>query len=227
MTAIKPQIVILSIVIMFLIACSGANAAPLIISWSNDITNDADVYPVPNYEQTVTFTAVPDETIITWSWYQDSTPLIHNYNNFSTSFSSPHHHNISVTGTNTNGTTQMITWYPIVHRELATEHVELLNESGYYYLLTSFEDDTDFEIFLESAFIPYTVVLGKLFFLLIFGAYFGLLWVRQEKSVIPIVLGFSIGGLLLSFISEDFAQMAVLFLIVGAMGVLYSIYRER
>lgn len=227
MTAIKPQIAILSVVIVFLIVCSGANAAPLIISWSNNITNDDDMYPVPNYEQTVAFTVSSDEPITTWTWYRDSVTLTHNYDNLSTSFNSAHHHNVSVTGTNVNGTTQMVTWYPIVHRELATEHVELLNESGYDNLLTSFQDDTDFETFLESAFIPYTIVLGKLFFLLIFGAYFGMLWVRQEKSVIPIVLGFSIGGLLLGFISEDFAQMAVLFLIVGAMGVLYSIYRER
>ena len=151
----------------------------------------------------------------------------HNYDNISTSFDSPYHHNVSVTGTNTNGTTQLITWYPIVHREIASEHVELLNDSAYDEIIDSFSGDTDFEVFLEASFIPYTLILGKLFLLLVFGAYFGMLWVRQEKSVIPIVLGFSIGGLLIGFISEDFAQMAILFIIIGAMGVLYSVYRER
>jgi len=226
-SAIKPHILIVSALIAVLILCSGANAAPTITSWSNDITGDNSEYPVVNHLQFINMNVVADEAIVTWTWYVDDVDTLHNYDNASVSFSSPFNHNVSVIGTNAGGSTQMITWYPVVCRELATEPVEMLNETAYDNILTSFSDDTDFEEFLSASTLPYTLVIGRLFFLIVYGVFFAMLWIRQESSIIPIVLGFSVGGLLLGFVSEDFAQTAVLFIIIGAMGVLYSVYRER
>jgi hypothetical protein len=226
-TAIKTCRAIVSAFIILSILCGISNAAPSIDSWTNSITLDSDIYPVVDHAQSINFNATSDEGITTWTWYVDGTDQSHNFDNLSASFTSPFNHNVSVMGANANGSTQMITWYPVVHRELSTTPVELLNESGYDRVLASFEGDTDFEEFLSASTVPYTLILGRLFFLIIYGIYFVMLWIRQEKSIVPIVLAFSIGGLLIGFISEDFAGTAVLFIIIGAMGVLYSIYRER
>lgn len=227
MTAIKLCRAVVSAFIVLLILCGLSNAAPTIDSWKNSITLDSDIYPVVDHAQSINFNATPNEAIVTWTWYVNGVAQSHNFDNLSTSFTTPFNHNVSVTGTNAGGTTQMITWYPVVHREMSTTPVELLNESGYDRVLASFEGDTDFEEFLSASTVPYTLIIGKVFFLIIYGIFFVMLWVRQEKSIVPIVLAFSIGGLLIGFISEDFAGTAVLFIIIGAMGVLYSIYRER
>lgn len=210
-----------------LMLCSTANAAPTIVDWNNSITGDSDLYPVVNHAQSITFNVNADETITTWTWYVDLVSQSNNYDNLTASLTYPFNHNVSVIATNANGSSGMLTWYPVAHRELSTTQVETLNESGYDRILDSFEGDTDFEEFVSASTTPYTVPLGRLFFVFVFGIYFVMLWIRQEKSIIPIVLAFSIGGILLGMISEDFAGTAVLFIIIGGMGVMYSLYRER
>lgn len=227
MTLNKTRSAILSGFILMLMLCSTANAAPIIDDWNNSITGDSDLYPVVDNAQSIRFNVSANETITTWTWYIDGVVQSNNYDNLTTSFTDPFNSNVSVIATNATGSSPMLTWYPVVHREMSTTQVETLNESGYDRILGAFEGDTDFEEFFAASAVPYTIPFGRLFFLFVYSIYFVMLWMRQEKSIIPIVLAFSIGGIFLGMISEDFAKTAVLFIIIGAMGVLYSVYRER
>lgn len=227
MTLYKSHSAILSGLIVLFVLCSPVNAVPELDDWTNSITDDNSLHPVVDNAQSVTLTANATEAITSWTWYIDLVLQSNNYDNITTSFTDPFQHNVSVIATNAAGSTAMLTWYPVVHREMSTTHVEMLNESGYNRVLGSFEGDTDFEEFISASVVPYTIPFGRLFFLFIFGIYFVMIWMRQEKSIVPVVLAFSIGGILLGMISEDFAGTAVLFIIIGGMGVMYSLYRER
>lgn len=223
----KTHRAVLSGLIVLLMFCLPVNAVPEIDTWNNSITGDVSLYPVADDSQSITFTANATETITTWTWYIDSVLQSNNYDNITTSFNEPFNHNVSVIAKNAGGSTGMLTWYPVVHRAVSVTHVETLNESGYDRILGAFEGDTDWEEFISATTVPYTIPFGRLFFLFVFGIYFVMLWMRQEDSIVPIVLAFSIGGILLGMISEDFAGTAVLFIIIGGMGVMYSLYRER
>lgn len=227
MTLNKPRIAFLSVLIITLIVCGTANAAPTIDDWNNSITGDSETYPVTDYAESIRFNASANEVIITWSWWIDDIAQSNNYDNLTTSFTDPFNHNVSVIATNAGGSSSMLTWYPVVHRKMTNDTVELLNESGYDRILASFEGETDYEEFISASVTPYTIPFGRIFFVFIFGIYFVMLWMRQEKSIIPIVLAFSIGGILIGMIAEDFAGTAVLFIIIGAMAVIYSVFRER
>lgn len=227
MTLNKTTIVVLSGLIVLLMLCVSVNAVPEIDTWNNSIDGDESLYPVVDDSQSITLTSNATEAITTWTWYIDSVSQSNNYDNITTSFTDPFNHNVSVIATNAGGSSAMLTWYPVVHRAVSVTHVETLNESGYDRILAAFEGDTDWEEFISASTVPFTIPFGRLFFLFVFGIYFVMLWMRQEDSTIPIVLAFSIGGILLGMISEDFAGTAILFIIIGGMGILYSVYRER
>jgi hypothetical protein len=84
--------------------------APGIISWSNSKTNNNSPTLTVNTSEPVNFNATANQTITTWNWYQDDVNQNNNNNNFTTSWSTSGTKIIQVNATNSNGTSNTITW---------------------------------------------------------------------------------------------------------------------
>ncbi len=111
-----------------------------------------------------------------------------------------------------------------------------IDDSPYYALisaLTGYEGAInesavpDFFGFAESTVTPYTNIVGNLFFVIFFGVFFLMLWLRQENIMIPSVIGIIAGGALLGFAPAEFRLPAILFISFSIFGVIYSLLKER
>jgi hypothetical protein len=85
-------------------------SAPNITSWSNNKTSNLDLNIAVNVSEVVNFNATANQTIVTWSWFKDDANQSHNFDNFTTSFSTNTTHTIKVNATNSNGVSNTITW---------------------------------------------------------------------------------------------------------------------
>lgn len=86
--------------------------APNINSWGNSQYNNSDlVISIPLIKGRMTkFNITANQTIDTWNWFKDGVNQSNNYDNFSTNFSNWGTYTIQVNATNTNGTSNTITW---------------------------------------------------------------------------------------------------------------------
>ncbi len=84
--------------------------APTITSWGNDKTNNNDLTLTINTSETVKFNATANQTITTWSWFKDDVNQNNNFDYLTTSWSSSGIKTIKVKVTNSNGTSNIITW---------------------------------------------------------------------------------------------------------------------
>ncbi len=94
--------------------------APSITFWSNSKTNNNSLTLAVNTSETVNFNATANQTITTWNWYQDGVNQNNNYDNFTTSWSTSGTKSIQVNATNSNGTSNTITWNITVQAQPAT-----------------------------------------------------------------------------------------------------------
>ena len=84
--------------------------APNITSWSNTKTNNNTANFTSNVSESVTFNATANQTITTWNWYVNGTNQNINYDNISLSYSTAGTRLIQVNATNSNGTSNTISW---------------------------------------------------------------------------------------------------------------------
>jgi len=87
-----------------------ANPTPAITSWGNTKTGDDILSIALNTSESVTFNATANQSITTWNWYVDGESAGNNTAYFQTSFTSGGIINVSVSGTNENGTTDAAIW---------------------------------------------------------------------------------------------------------------------
>ena len=83
--------------------------APNITSWGNNKTNNESLTLTLNNSEGIRFNATANQSITTWTWFQDDVNQNNNYDNFSTSLTGGNH-TIKVNATNGNGVSNTITW---------------------------------------------------------------------------------------------------------------------
>ena len=106
-------------------------AAPSITSWYNNITGDGVISFQVNLSQAaINFSAVADQTIITWTWKKDGIDQNHNYDNITLNWTSNGTKTVSVYGTNTNGTSNTVTWTVTIGEE---EYGDILEQLTFIY----------------------------------------------------------------------------------------------
>jgi hypothetical protein len=66
-----------------------------------------------------------------------------------------------------------------------------------------------------------------MFYVFLFILPMAAIWIRQEKSIIPIGLGIIFGGLLIGFLPEAWQVPLQLFIVLTTLGVMYSLFKER
>lgn len=211
--------------LLMLILCIPCYAAPGWTTWNNSKDNST-VYPHLNHSESITFNVTANEAITQYYWYKDNTLISNNWDNYTTSFTTPFTHNISVIGHGAAGNTSMLSWYPVVAREVATSTPETMDETGYEDMLDAVESES-FESFVGASIFPYTNLMASTFYLVVFGLYFIMVWLRQDGMSNVIVVGFGVGAILLGFMVESFAQTLIMLLVIGVTAIFYSLVKER
>lgn len=84
--------------------------APRIVSWYNNRTNDSSTNISISGAETIYFNATADQKIDLWSWTLNDKNMNHNYDNFTYAFRESGLFYLNVSGRNSNGTTQTISW---------------------------------------------------------------------------------------------------------------------
>ena len=143
---------------------------------------------------------------------------------------------VTLTITDSAGYTAKDTVKCCVLRKKTDETVASIDDSPYYALITALTGYKgainesavpDFFGFAEATVTPYTNIVGNLFFVIFFGMFFLMLWLRQENIMIPSVIGIIVGGALLGFAPAEFHLPAILFVSFSIFGVIYSMLKER
>jgi iron complex transport system substrate-binding protein len=100
-----------SLLLMILFAgIASASSAPVIISWQNSKTNDEQTSLLINVSENISFKVTADEIIDNWNWTLNGVEQKHNFNSWSYNFSKYGIYYVNVSGSNSNGTTQNISW---------------------------------------------------------------------------------------------------------------------
>lgn len=87
-----------------------SNPSPALVSWGNNKTNNQTLSFTINTSEGINLNVTANQTITTWLWAVNGTDQSVNYDNFSTSWATVGVRNVSVNGTNSNGTSNTIYW---------------------------------------------------------------------------------------------------------------------
>ncbi|TFH43165.1 MAG: hypothetical protein E4G94_05225, partial [ANME-2 cluster archaeon] len=105
---------------------------PAITSWSNNKTNDDATSLTIYINEAVMFNATADQSIAAWNWSKDGVLQDNNYDNFSTSWSTPGIKTASVYAVNENGTSSIVTWTVSVIIEINPVELTKLSKTAPY-----------------------------------------------------------------------------------------------
>jgi len=81
--------------------------------------------------------------------------------------------------------------------------------------------------FFGAVTIPFTTFMGSLFYVFLYVLPLAVIWVRQEKALVPVGLSVIFGGILLTQLPVAWQLPAQLFIILTVFGLLYSMFKER
>jgi len=219
-------IVAILCIALLILSSPVALSAPIISAYSNTATNDDSLYPDIVNGATVTFSVTINETVTLYEWWDGSTQITNDQNTFARSWTDPYYQNVTMKATTANGTVQM-SWYPVVYRAVGITTAETINETPYDNMMASMEDETDYVAFLSAATLPFTTVISSMFYVLIWGIYFGMVWIRQESIYIPSVVGLIVGVVLFVFLPSNFAVAGTSLLVLSAAAAIFNLYKER
>lgn len=203
------------------------SSVPELTDYNNSISNNQ--FPHVDLLTNIQFNVTANESV-NYHWYVDNVNQSHNYDNFTIQWDTSGHKNVSVYGTNVNGSTLQITWNVFVKIGVSTgaDEVATLSSEPYDVLITAISgENPDFEGVLSASTMPYTNIVGNVFYLIIICVPLFMLWIRQENKIIPVVLGLSLGGIFLMFMPEQYIPTAILLILISVTGILYTLFKQR
>ncbi|MGB8216782.1 MAG: ice-binding family protein, partial [Candidatus Methanoperedens sp.] len=95
--------------ITWTVTVPSSGGAPSITSWGNTKTNSASTSVTVNASESVRFNATANQTV-DFNWFKDGSSTGTVFDNLTTSFGSGGTHTVQVNATNSNGTSNTITW---------------------------------------------------------------------------------------------------------------------
>lgn len=203
-----------------------SEAAPVIDSQANNATNDDSTYIAINYSQCVLFTVTANETITSWAWHANGIDQSRNAPDITLCYSQWGYHNLTVTATNANGiaSAEYRVW---VNRELETTTQAEVDETGYEMIEASFEGEPSWTDFTDAIAFPYTAMMGRIFFLFLFGLPLLMIYIRQDAINIPATIMFMFGAVILFLLPAQWLLIGEVLMALALFGAIYKIYKER
>ena len=110
----------------------------------------------------------------------------------------------------------------------AGNETALLNTTWMNSLMDSINGSSpDFTQFFRALSLPYTTILGAIFYIFIYLLPLVIIWLRQEKVLIPAGLLGIFGLLLIPMLPAEWRLLAGLCVILTSFSIIYSLFKER
>lgn len=192
------------------------------------ITPTSNISSVVTNGAAVTFSFSSTEPVVTSHFIVngvDTTTALQSItiNTFNESAS---YYNVTAYAVNANGTSNVLSYRVTTTRYLASAHVGFVDDSRYDDVITGFKEK-DYEALLVASVYPFTDLIGRIFYLILFAMPFVLLWKQQERMTIPTVLALITGCLFIGYIPEQFKDFIVYAIILSFGANFYFMTRER
>jgi len=220
---------ILISLLVCLLSVTSIEAAPSILSYNNSVS-DTNLYPHQNVHTNIIFNVTADEIITAWTWLRDGIDVANNNPTYTTQWIGPGQKNITVYGTNANGSTAQLSWYPKIEQEMAGSGDEIteINTSAYDSIMDVIgSEDPNFEAFLFALTMPHTSIIGSLLYVILYGVPFLFMWLSQGSAKIPAILGCMLAPVMLGAFNPDYIGLSILMILLVLFGVVYTMYKSR
>ncbi|MCK9576122.1 MAG: hypothetical protein M0R51_09365 [Clostridia bacterium] len=136
------------------------------------------------------------------------------------------YYNVSVIASD-GSDSNMLTWSVTVPREKATVSIETIGDDEEYNNLMDNFTDMDWEGLTQSATTPFTDVMGRMFYVVLFILPFVLMWKQQETMTIPAIVAMFFGTLLIGFVPEQYKTLITFAVILSFAANFYLMSRNR
>jgi hypothetical protein len=117
-----------------------------------------------------------------------------------------------------------------LNSERVLKPIEHIDQTGSDALLKII-DQTDTQplnwaALVRIAYSPYSAKLGNLALLIIFAIPFLMMWIRQQNSLIPAIVGMILGGFIIALLPEEYHLAAMGFIGLSILAVIFGIVKE-
>lgn len=85
----------------------------------------------------------------------------------------------------------------------------------------------NFSIFAYAIALPFTAIMGNLFFVFLFGIPFLMMWLRQESMNVPLALGIILAAGIFMFLPPEYVISAMGIMALAIVGAIYLVFKER
>ena len=217
----------LSFILFLLLLIPAVVAVPTITVYNNSISDDS--YPNIAVNNAIKFNASANGVITSWHWVVDGVDQSNNYNNLSKSWTTPGYKTVIVSATSGTGTSANITWNPIILPDSTTiTTLDSIDTTSFDNLTGSFSGSSfNLSRFLGAVTTPFTNNIGDLFYVFLYILPLLIIWVRQEKALIPAGIGIILGIIVFPSLPPQYLIPAGMFIVITFVGVIVSITKER
>jgi hypothetical protein len=102
--------------------------APKITSWGNSKTNNSSLNITINETESVTFNFTANQTLTSWSWKLKDSTISTSSNTLTYKFNSHGSYKLNASGSNSNGSTQIIVWnISVLEKEVKKKNATILD----------------------------------------------------------------------------------------------------
>lgn len=190
------------------------------------ITPTGDTHVVIAPGTTYNFSFTVDGATTSTEFYLDGAQTITGSHYKEYSFAEADYHNVTAIAYDGGTASNVLTYNVLVQREISNTPIETFNESDYDSVIENVKDE-DWEGIAGDSTKPFVYILGRLFYLILFVLPYGLMWMKQQKMTIPVVLSLFLGSLFIGFVPEQYKQVLIGFIGLSYAVNLYMITRER
>lgn len=215
------------ITLVLLLFVGQAQAAPTVLTWSNDVTNDINLKPMVSEGQTVELSvSVVDVSI--HHWYRNGVDQNHNMATYSTSYDRwGDVAEITYSGTNAGESTKNITWKPTIVMARATSTAIPLDMTRSNEFVNATDGDIDIEKMLAAEMYLFIDGLGVFAYLFFVGIPIVIIYIRSGSVLVPGVAGIMIGVFTIAALPATYQTPAVIITIVSISAVIFKLYKGR
>lgn len=191
------------------------------------ITPDGDTHVVIEPGTTWNFSYTADGATTLSEFYLDGvkTETSDKYKEYV--FGNPdEYHNVTAIAYDGGAQSNAINYNILVQRQIANIPISEFNESDYESMMQNVEEE-DWEGIAADSTKPFVYILGRLFYLILFVLPYGLMWMKQQRLTIPVVLSLFLGSLFIGFVPEQYKHVLIGVIVLSYAVNLYLITRER
>lgn len=157
-------------------------------------------------------------------WLLDGVEINSTDLNLSYTFPEPKTYNVSVWAETTAGNSSLLEFHTAVSRMNATEHLAPIAETHFQEYLNNITDLNATGI-MATSMLPFTDVIGRMFYVVLFGLPFVFMWLNQGKLTIPVTLLMITGSTFIMLVPQTFIGAVAIFVALSWGANLYKLSR--